>query len=350
MEYDIIESDNMECKKGPNVIIIGASLGLGLGIAQEYGLLHSNVVIASRDFQNLKIVSENIRRAGASGVTIIDVDVTDRESLSRLFNASYELFNGCINRVIYNVGRSMQSCFVDIKDMSIFKSIIDVNYKGLVNTMSVLIPILKHQYDISCVKAKIAVTICMAGKTGIPQWSIFSAAKHAMVGFVDSLRVESNYFYDITTVYPGIMATGMETRMIKNDGKLSGRYGKYHFDKPWFETYPYYMPIIKASEAYVKGIECSEKCELYIDKYNKLGSYFRPWSPCISDFLSFLSFRIPGSGKIYKLPKRLYYTIKEINKLSESLKKCGYKDPCQCPDMLPKIEYLERQIKENKFN
>jgi hypothetical protein len=341
-------NDKIRCKVGPNVVIIGASEGLGAALGEEYGSIRSKVIISSRKEKLLPFVADHIRRKGVSEITIVKSDVVDINSLKNLFYVTEDKFNGCINTVIYNVGQGMQSCFVDIKNLKEFKKVIDVNYKGLVNTMKILIPILIDQYNETCVRAKVVVTICMAGKTGIPTWSIFSAAKHAMVGFMNSIREENKEYFDVILVYPGIMDTSMESRVILSDGSLSDAYNNYSFDKSWFKTNAYYMPVNKAANLYVSNIEhCSSKDqEVFLDCYNKMSEHIRGFNPCLADLLSYLSFRLPAAegNNILKFPKNLYYGVSELCDLSESLSKCGYKDPCDCPNELPKIIGLQKII------
>ena len=59
-----------------------------------------------------------------------------------------------------------------------------------------------------------------AGRTGVPTRTGYSAAKHAMAGFFDSLRIElDGSGVDVTMIYPGFVATGIRENATGPDGK-----------------------------------------------------------------------------------------------------------------------------------
>jgi short-subunit dehydrogenase len=60
----------------------------------------------------------------------------------------------------------------------------------------------------------------LAGRTGVPTRTGYSAAKHAMAGFFDSLRIElADSGVAVTMIYPGFVATGIRENAAGPDGK-----------------------------------------------------------------------------------------------------------------------------------
>jgi short-subunit dehydrogenase len=60
----------------------------------------------------------------------------------------------------------------------------------------------------------------LAGRTGVPTRTGYSASKHAMTGFFDSLRIElEGTGVDVTMIYPGFVATGIRENATGPDGK-----------------------------------------------------------------------------------------------------------------------------------
>lgn len=60
----------------------------------------------------------------------------------------------------------------------------------------------------------------LTGKTGVPTRTFYSASKHAMAGFFDSLRIElMGTGVDVTMIYPGLVATEVRERALGADGQ-----------------------------------------------------------------------------------------------------------------------------------
>jgi short-subunit dehydrogenase len=60
----------------------------------------------------------------------------------------------------------------------------------------------------------------LAGRTGVPTRTGYSASKHAMTGFFDSLRIElDGSGVAVTMIYPGFVATGIRENATGPDGK-----------------------------------------------------------------------------------------------------------------------------------
>jgi len=98
--------------------------------------------------------------------------------------------------------------------MSILKRIMDVNYMGAVYCTKHALPHLKDA------RGLIVGISSLAGRTGVPTRTGYSAAKHAMVGFFDSLRIElDGSGVGVTMIYPGFVATGIRENAIGPGGK-----------------------------------------------------------------------------------------------------------------------------------
>ena len=70
----------------------------------------------------------------------------------------------------------------------------------------------------------IAAVSSVAGKIGSPLRTGYSAAKHALIGFCDSLRAETETAYNIgvTTILPGSVRTAIATNALQGDGTKRG--------------------------------------------------------------------------------------------------------------------------------
>ena len=108
----------------------------------------------------------------------------------------------------------MWARFEDIHDMSILERIMQVNYMGAVYCTHHALPHLRES------QGRIVGISSLAGKVGVPTRTGYSAAKHAMTGFFDSLRIElDDSGVTVTMIYPGFVATGIRENATGPDGK-----------------------------------------------------------------------------------------------------------------------------------
>jgi short-subunit dehydrogenase len=69
-------------------------------------------------------------------------------------------------------------------------------------------------------RGRIVGVSSLAGRVGVPTRTGYSASKHAMAGFFDSLRIElADSGITVTMIYPGFVATGIRENATGPDGK-----------------------------------------------------------------------------------------------------------------------------------
>jgi short-subunit dehydrogenase len=124
---------------------------------------------------------------------------------------------GQIDVLINNAGRTMWTPFEDIEDLSIFKQIMDLNYLGCVHCTDYALPYLKKT------KGQIVGVSSVAGLNGVPSRTAYSASKHAMFGFFDSLRIElKGTEVSITMIAPDFVVSEMHKRALDGSGNPLG--------------------------------------------------------------------------------------------------------------------------------
>jgi short-subunit dehydrogenase len=121
---------------------------------------------------------------------------------------------GQIDVLLNNAGITMWANFDEVSDLSIFEQIMHVNYLGSVYCNHYALPHLKQSHG------QVVGISSLAGKTGVPTCSGYSASKLAMVGFSDPLRIEvAPYGVSVTMIYPGFVASQVRSRAFGPDGK-----------------------------------------------------------------------------------------------------------------------------------
>lgn len=196
-------------------LITGASTGIGEAIACAYASRGQRVALASRDEASLARVAERCTRAGGEAL-VVPTDVTSENACKRMVERTVERFGG-VDVLVCNAGISMWARFDEITDLSLFDRIMRVNYLGTVYSAYFALPHLKRA------KGLLVGVSSLTGKTGVPTRSAYAASKHAMQGFLDSLRIElRGTGVDVTVISPGFVKTGIRERVLGPDGKPTG--------------------------------------------------------------------------------------------------------------------------------
>lgn len=165
-----------------NVIITGASAGLGRAIANEFVKSGARVGLISRDLPALEAMAEEIKQFGGTAVTYA-ADVSDDQAME----AAMTSFEERLGPIDVWVNNAMVSVFSPVKEMeaSEFRRVMEVNYLGYVHgTLSALRRMLPRN------RGRIIQVGSALAMRSIPLQSAYCATKHAIVGFTDSLRCE----------------------------------------------------------------------------------------------------------------------------------------------------------------
>jgi NAD(P)-dependent dehydrogenase (short-subunit alcohol dehydrogenase family) len=165
-----------------NVVVTGASAGLGRAIAREFGKTGARVGLISRDLPALEATAAEIELLGGTAATYA-ADVSD----DRAVEAAATSFEERLGPIDVWINNAMVSVFSPIKEMKAaeFRRVTEVNYLGYVHgTLAALRRMLpRNRGRIIQVGSALAVR-------SIPLQAAYCASKHAIVGFTDSLRCE----------------------------------------------------------------------------------------------------------------------------------------------------------------
>jgi short-subunit dehydrogenase len=194
------------------VVITGASKGIGAELARQLAAKGARLVLAARGAQELEDVAQQCRERGASVITV-KADVAVEGDCQAIMSGAALAFGG-IDVLVNNAGITMWARFEDIGDLSILERIMRVNYMGSVYCTRHALPYLRAS------KGVLAGISSLAGRTGVPTRTGYSASKHAMAGFFDSLRIElAGSGVAVTMIYPGFVATGIRENATGPDGR-----------------------------------------------------------------------------------------------------------------------------------
>jgi len=179
------------------VLITGASSGIGALLAQAVAAEGAVTILTGRNEERLRQVATGIN--GIASYKVMDVR-QDTQVLACMNEIEREY--GRVDILINNAGYGM---FSRIQDMDIdqYHDMIDTNYLGVVRCTKAVLPIMEKQG-----KGHIVNIASMAGKIGSAKSTSYSATKHALLGFTDSLRMElRGSGIKVSSVNPGPIET-----------------------------------------------------------------------------------------------------------------------------------------------
>ena len=196
------------------VWITGASSGIGAELAKIYSHRGIKLILSSRNVRALERVKSKCYYP--ENIKILPVDLNDFYAAPALVKKAYNIF-GRIDILINNAGVSQRSLIVDTQ-FDVLKKLIEINYLGTVAFSRALLPFfLKQGFG------HYVVVSSVMGKYGSPFRSGYSAAKHALHGFFDVMRMEHQKDnINVTIICPGFVRTPIAMNSLKGDGSVLG--------------------------------------------------------------------------------------------------------------------------------
>jgi short-subunit dehydrogenase len=194
------------------VWITGASSGIGEALASAFSAAGARLVLSSRRSSELERVKKKLQIADER-ILILPMDLADTRHIENLTREVMSLF-GRIDILVNNGGISQRSLTKDTP-LEIDRKIMEVNFFGTVAlTKSVLPVFLKQQ------SGQFIVISSISGKFGFYFRSAYSASKHALHGFFESLRMEvEKDNIKVMLVCPGKIRTNISINAVTGNGQ-----------------------------------------------------------------------------------------------------------------------------------
>jgi short-subunit dehydrogenase len=172
----------MRTNKPQIIVITGASAGIGRATVQSFARRGASIGLIARGPDGLKATAKEVETLGGKAL-ILPCDVSDPDGIE---HAASEV-EGKFGPIDIWINNAMLSVFSPVIEMTPeeFRRVTEVTYLGYVyGTLSALRRMLPRDRGVI-----IQVGSALAYR-GIPLQSAYCAAKHAIKGFVDSLRSE----------------------------------------------------------------------------------------------------------------------------------------------------------------
>ncbi len=187
--------------KGKTIVITGASSGIGEKIAYLAAEQGASPVLLARSYDQLEKIAQNIKEKHNIDCLFYKLDVRDTENVKEVFEDILRNVK-TVDVLVNNAGFGV---FANVVDAQIeqMKAMFEVNVFGLISCTKMVLPTMIEQNS-----GHIINIASQAGKIATPKSSVYSASKHAVLGFTNSLRMElSSTNIHVTAVNPGPIRT-----------------------------------------------------------------------------------------------------------------------------------------------
>jgi 3-oxoacyl-[acyl-carrier protein] reductase len=191
---------------GQTAIVTGSSSGIGRAIAARFAADGADVVVCSREQDNVDPVAEGIEAEGGSALAV-ECDVTERGAVEALVETTVEEFGG-VDVLVNNAGASFMANFDDLSQNG-WETIVEINLTGTVNCTQVAAEHLKEG------GGTVINFSSVAGQQGAPYMSHYAAAKAGIENLTTTLAFEwADDDVRVNCIAPGFVATpGVESQM-----------------------------------------------------------------------------------------------------------------------------------------
>lgn len=201
--------------KNKIVWITGASSGIGEAVALAFIAEGATVIGSARSADKLEAVK--MRSVAPERFHPVLLDLADSDSIPRVADEVIARF-GRIDILINNAGVSQRSKVLETS-VATDRYIMEVDYFSAVILTKAVLPSM-----LACGSGHILCTSSIVGVFGFPLRSAYSAAKHALHGFFESLRTEYwNQGIKVGIIIGGRINTPISMSAIASDGKPHGR-------------------------------------------------------------------------------------------------------------------------------
>jgi NAD(P)-dependent dehydrogenase (short-subunit alcohol dehydrogenase family) len=197
--------------------ITGAGSGIGRAVATELARRGAEVALCDVDEAGLAETADRIQATGTR-VSTQRVDVADRQAVEEWAD-KVAADHGKVNLIVNNAGVAL-GANVETMSYEDLEWLMGVNFWGVVHGTKAFLPHLRaagegHIVNISSV----------FGMMGIPSQSAYNAAKFAVRGFTEALRIELDADggkVSCTTIHPGGIKTNIARNGRFDDATMSG--------------------------------------------------------------------------------------------------------------------------------
>src|SRR4051812_20634128 len=216
----------MDRVTGMRIVVTGASSGVGLAAVERLAREGAALALVARGERALEEAADRARALGAVAHAI-PADVSDRVRAVAAIERAIDALGG-LDAVVSNAGAVAFGHFLEVEPEN-FDRTVAITFGGAVNVIRAALPALRASRG-----TVVAVSSIMA-RVPLPAFSSYTAAKHALRGFLNTLQVEEREQRTgvrIAMVSPGPLDTPIYARATSATGRRPATLpDAYHADE-----------------------------------------------------------------------------------------------------------------------
>ncbi|MEY4603220.1 MAG: hypothetical protein RIT43_512 [Bacteroidota bacterium] len=199
--------------KNKVVWLTGASSGIGEALAFSLSHMGAQVVLSARNSTSLERVLQTLPEGNHM---VLPLDLEHSEDFEIKAKQVVEKY-GRIDILINNGGLSQRSTAGETP-LEVDRRIMEINYFGNIALTKAVLPFMRQQG-----RGQILIISSIAGKFGFFLRSAYSASKHALHGFYESLLLEEEKNgVSVTIACPGKINTNISLNALNAEGSAHG--------------------------------------------------------------------------------------------------------------------------------
>jgi 3-hydroxybutyrate dehydrogenase len=199
-------------------IITGGGRGIGRAVAFEFAREGARVALVARTREQVAEAAFEIGAQHQDRATWAACDVSNRENVEGVFKFVAETFGRMPDILVNNAGIAESALLVKTSD-ELWQRILSVNLSGTFYCMRAALPSMIERGW-----GRIINVASVAGKTGAPYVSAYSASKHGVLGLTRSAALEvATKGITVNAICPGYVKTDMTDGAIENIQSKTGK-------------------------------------------------------------------------------------------------------------------------------
>ncbi|MEM9340351.1 MAG: SDR family NAD(P)-dependent oxidoreductase [Bacteroidota bacterium] len=221
-------------KKSKNIVITGASTGIGYDLAKAFVSGGYRVFGSVRKPED----GDRLMKELGDGFEPLVFDVTNHEQVENAGKLlESKLGEEGLGGLINNAGVAVGGPFMEL-DIDEFRYQFEVNVMGIIKVTQTFLPLLGAREDHRALPGKIFQISSSAGKIGMPFLSPYVGSKHALEGISQSLRRELLlYGIDVVIIGPGPVKTPIWDKSIGEP--IVSKFKR----SPWFNSLSLFLNV-----------------------------------------------------------------------------------------------------------
>lgn len=213
--------------QGKNVLLTGASGGLGTALAFRLASCHvQSLLLSGRNVKLLQRVAvactkfdhDETGNRIKMRVYVVPCDLADPDAVSKLGKEALRLCNGMVDVLVNNGGISSRSKFLDTHS-NVDELVMKVNYFAGAALAKAVIPGMVERGT----GGMVIWISSLQGFLGTPFRTSYAASKFAVQGYCEALRPElTTSGVSVHVASPGYIHTNLSRSAVRGDGSLYG--------------------------------------------------------------------------------------------------------------------------------